>query len=1253
MKTLEFQIYDYRETHENLNIDDSEDDDLGEYIIQVFGRTMDDKSVYAKLTGFKPRFYLKVPDNWGKRHVERMEKYLKSSDNRKIWSNYRNCLESCSLVKRKKAYGFTNDKLFKFVVLRFNHYYACKKFASWFELQKVYIPGVTKKLTKFPIYEANLAPMLRCFHIQDIPGCGWVKAENYKRIKTHQDSICHYEISMSYKDLIPIKKDMNAPLRICSFDIECDSCDGMFPQANRPNDNIIQIGNTYTYLGKSDTYREYICTLKSCEKIPNTVVESFENERDLLLAWIEEIQKNDVDILTGYNIFYFDEKYIMDRAKYLGIEIDIKYLSKLKTHRCIFKEQKLASSALGENLLRYFDTPGIVHIDLMKDVQKTYNLSSYKLDKVASNFIKGLVTKIEKKKNNYYNLICDQVNDLTSEDYIHLELLESFVSEDIGDKFKVLKLDTKNKIITIQTDIDLISECDFSRGKIYWSQAKDDVPPKEIFRMQHLGSKERCIVAKYCLKDCRLVSLLINKLEVVTKNIEMANVCYVPLGYLFTRGQGIKLFSLNLKDYRRFNYVFPVVRKPDEDLGSYEGAIVFNPIPNVSYQAYAVKDFASLYPSSIIHKNMSHETKVVDEEYDNLPGVEYFNAQFIDNDNNINYRRFAKTDKLGVVPTILQNLLKERKAVKKQMKDTNDPFKLKILDAKQLALKITANSLYGQLGASTSPIRERDIAACTTSTGREMLILAKKYDEEILPWIINGLQRAYKKNDMETVNYIYQKEMKDFNDEKLKNQIKDFCERNKDLIFNPIIKYGDTDSIFSCYQFREGFKNLATKNKLDFFKKIVSFGKELLLPFIPRDYQEEFEELFNKYYGKIKSLKLPSQLVAKPHPNHFKTILPVRDRLKQLLKEYMEESYFPWLWTLQDIYEQDLSYLDDNQKEEIIDIKLFQHGYNQLAKVRFNNPNFSNADKSILINKVKDFCRNEINKIYLIPYWKYNTANKKLECRIDFRYGGKLNSNKRNLDESIELGLISGNLIKSRLPFPHDLEYEKTFWPYLILTKKRYVGNKYEFDKNKYKLDYMGIVLKRRDNAPIVKEICSGIINKLIVDRDPEKAYQFLETSLKNMFDNKFNIKYFLQSRTLKMKESYADWTRIAHVVLSERIGDRDPGNKPQAGDRITFAAIQVPKKKNMLQGDRIEIPEYIQENNKKIDYNFYLTNQIEKPAIQFLKLAVPKVEERFEDFKIQMDNKQKGVQEVTNFVLPENTCNIMNNLISSKFNKF
>ena len=117
------------------------------------------------------------------------------------------------------------------------------------------------------------------------------------------------------------------------------------------------------------------------------------------------------------------------------------------------------------------------------------------------------------------------------------------------------------------------------------------------------------------------------------------------------------------------------------------------------------------------------------------------------------------------------------------------------------------------------------------------------------------------------------------------------------------------------------------------------------------------------------------------------------------------------------------------------------------------------------------------------------------------------------------------------------------------------------------------------------------------------------------------------------MKESYVDWTRIAHVVLADRISIREPGNCPQSGDRIAFAAVKIPNlTKDTLQGERIETPEYIMKNNLKLDYEFYMTNQIMKPSLQFLDLVLPNADKMFNDFKIKIENDKMGRTNVLNF---------------------
>ena len=616
--TLEFQIYDYVEDHDTVETDSDEQyKPLGDYIIHVFGRTADDQSVYAKVTGFTPYFYIELPSKWLKntkseikRKIEMLEKWLRSKENSKVWFRYKETLLNVDYVKRKKTEGFTYDpetnseRKFNFARLVFRNNEGMKKFISLFDRNDIMIPGLTTKPTKFKLYESNLAPMLRCFHIRKISGCSWVSTESYKKIKKiNKESHCDIEINVDWENLNPIKQDCNAPLRIASFDIECYSHDGQFPQPYRKKDPIIQIGITYTKLGSSIPYRKWIACLDQTDPVEGVEVVSCETESDLLDAWINEINANDCDIITGYNIFYFDEKYMFDRCdKILNMKTEAAYISKLKNKCCNFKEIKLASSALGENLLKYWDTPGRVHIDLMKDVQKTFNLPSYKLDFVASNFIRGEIKSYNKLENNKFVFDCLAVDDIQIGDYIHIEVIKGFVSDDIGDKYMVTQIDKENKKIYVNGDDILDAELEISKhgGKIFWSQAKDDVGPKEIFAYQMQGPKERAIVAKYCIKDCSLVNLLINKLEVVTKNLEMANVCYVPLSYLFTRGQGIKLFSLCLKEFREQEYIFPLIKvKKDADGNlekedSYEGAIVFDPVAQIDYEANTTKDYASL-----------------------------------------------------------------------------------------------------------------------------------------------------------------------------------------------------------------------------------------------------------------------------------------------------------------------------------------------------------------------------------------------------------------------------------------------------------------------------------------------------------------------------------------------------------------------------------------------------------------------------------------------------------------------------------
>jgi DNA polymerase elongation subunit (family B) len=181
-------------------------------------------------------------------------------------------------------------------------------------------------------------------------------------------------------------------------------------------------------------------------------------------------------------------------------------------------------------------------------------------------------------------------------------------------------------------------------------------------------------------------------------------------------------------------------------------------------------------------------------------------------------------------------------------------------------------------------------------------------------------------------------------------------------------------------------------------------------------------------------------------------------------------------------------------------------------------------------------------------------------------------------------------------------------------------------------MNSMGIALKRRDNAPIVKHIYGGVLDIILNNQDIPKSIEFLKTNLNDLIGGKFPLDSLVISKSLRA--DYKDPEKIAHKVLAERMGERDPGNKPMVNDRIPFVYVQTPPVKKtvkILQGDRIEHPDYIRKNNLKPDYEFYITNQIMKPVLQLYALTLEtlpgykKGQQYFKDVETKLITEKAG----------------------------
>jgi DNA polymerase elongation subunit (family B) len=1033
------------------------------------------------------------------------------------------------------------------------------------------------------------------------------------------------------------------------------SLNSIFPKLE--GDKVTFIGSTFMNYGNKDPYFNHCIVLNSCSAIPmeNSVVETYMTEKEVLLAWQQLVQRENPDIIIGYNIFGFDYEFMFRRSEENNCVEDFLKLGRNKEEICGTKDKdsgkwKIEESSIqiasGQHDLRFIKINGRLQVDLYNFYRRTENLTSYKLDYVAGNFIGDYVKKTEHSEC-LTTISTSNLTGLLIGSYIHFEEIGHSVDYYAdGAKFIVTKMDKENCKFTI----DGVVNPDFNK-KVRWCLAKDDVTPKDIFRMTNGTDDDRSVIAKYCIQDCNLVHYLFNKSDVLTGFIEMAKICSVPINFLVMRGQGIKLQSLIANECRKIKTLIPVIEKGDADEG-YEGAIVLPPKCDLYLDnPVACNDYASLYPSSMISENLSHDSKVWTQEYDlannlieewgykdpegsgnylydNLPGYEYVNVQY---DTYRYYRknpkaaaekircgykicRFAQPqthDESAIMPAILKKLLKARKDTRKMIPNQTDEFMKQVLEQRQLGYKVTANSLYGGCGAKTSSFYEKDIAACTTAMGRKFLTYGKRIVEE-----------CYKNKICETKNhglvltnaeYIYGDSVTNYTPIYIKNN-----NNNIEILTIEEIarKYGNDKWILGKEDGKQEkefceVENIETwtdkgwtklyrviRHQLASHKKIfrilthtglvdVTDDHSLLnldgLEISPKEINIGTELLHNPLFEKVEQ--------NNDYIKYNKNSVICKQIFYGENKEIHAAIYTNWLNSISSNFSIDYN-------EDTIMVTPMMIGYkNPVAVKKIIEIQYSGYVYD-LTTENHHFAAGVGNLIV------HNTDSVFYTFNLQDLNGNPIRG-KNALEITIELAKQAGDIAARFLKAPHDFEYEKTFMPFCLLSKKRYVGMLYENDPNKCKRKEMGIVLKRRDNAPIVKDIYGGIIDILMKKQDIQESIQFLKSSLQNIVDEKYPIDKLIITKSLR--SGYKNPKSIAHKVLADRITARDPGNKPGPGDRIPFVYISVPGKK-VLQGEKIETPSFIAENNLKIDYSFYITNQIMKPVQQVFALVIEKI---------------------------------------------
>lgn len=485
----------------------------------------------------------------------------------------------------------------------------------------------------------------------------------------------------------------------------------------------------------------------------------------------------------------------------------------------------------------------------------------------------------------------------------------------------------------------------------FLGEQKEDVQHSIITDLQNGNAETRRRLAVYCLKDAYLPLRLLEKLMCLVNYTEMARVTGVPFSYLLSRGQQIKVISQLFRKCLEEDIVVPNM-KSEGGNEEYEGATVIEPERGYYDVPIATLDFSSLYPSimmahnlcytTLLNKNAIQAFKLTEDDYTLTPNGDYF---------------VKDNKRKGILPTILDELLTARKKAKQDLKKETDPFKRDVLNGRQLALKISANSVYGFTGATVGKLPCLAISSSVTAFGREMI-------------------------------------------EKTKNVVQEKYNTGNNYDYDAKVIYGDTDSV------------------------MVKFG--------PQD-----------------------------------------------------------------------------------------------------------------------------------------------------------------LETCMKLGEEAADYVSTHFKHPIKLEFEKVYFPYLLINKKRYAGLYWTRPDKFDKMDTKGIETVRRDNCRMVQNVITKVLDYILEERNVEKAERFVKQTIADLLQNRIDLSQLVITKAYS-KHEYDG--KQAHVELAKRMKKRDPGSAPTLGDRVAYVIINASSTKNY---EKSEDPLYVLENSLPIDVNYYLDNQLSKPLMR------------------------------------------------------
>jgi DNA polymerase elongation subunit (family B) len=586
--------------------------------------------------------------------------------------------------------------------------------------------------TLLKVHEYNASAILQMASLRNIPMSGWINFNG--KLVEHSDQItsCDREYITRWKSLTPSEKTHHIDPKVLSFDIEVNSENMNSMPDNRPDDAVFQISCVFHD-------KKILLTLGKNVKVDDVDVRMFENEEALLEGFINVLTVEKPNVITGYNILGFDIPYLTKRYERYFMIDEFKLAGYNKVVPAKEQTVKWSSSAYKNQEFQYIDWEGIILIDLLPIVRRDYKMDNYKLHTIATHFL-----------------------DAGKDPVTHKDIFKAYQSMDPIKLSEVGKYCVKDSDLVLQLINHLHCWVDLSE--------MSKVCNVEMFTLYTKGQQIKIYsqVYKYCLHQ----NIVVDSNGYEAKANEQYTGAYVfdPEPGYYENVVPLDFSSLYPSIIIAYNICYstcvtdPTV--PDNQCHVFEWEDHVNcdhdpvviKIKEITDRINIIKndmDDMRKQRDKITHKTIDKGVRVCDIKkeiqkkitkrgLDLKPLIKQ--RQILVKGKTVDkkiicakryYRFYKKEIRVGVIPTIIQNQLLSRKNVKLELKNESDPIQRIILDKKQLAYKVAANSMYGAMGVRRGLLPFMPGAMCVTYTGRTSIgkvadIIVNKWKGDIV-----------------------------------------------------------------------------------------------------------------------------------------------------------------------------------------------------------------------------------------------------------------------------------------------------------------------------------------------------------------------------------------------------------------------------------------------------------------------------------------------------------------------------------------